>query len=142
MSYTIESVDMDNEDLRDEMNQLDRKCFPDEQLCDKHGHWWVARDTNTNKLVGFAGLQRSEQFTTCGYLCRAGVVPAHRGLGIQSQLIRVRLRRARHLGWDWVLTDTRDNPWSSNNLIAAGFRMYAPTQPWGDEHASYWQIQL
>lgn len=142
MAYKIERADMANEDLRDEVNQLDRACFHDEYLCAKHGHWWVVRDEITGRVVAYAGLQQSTQYSDCGYLCRAGVAPSHRGHGIQSQLIRVRLRRAREIGWRWVLTDTHDNPWSGNNLIRAGFRMYEPLRPWADPLAIYWTREL
>jgi L-amino acid N-acyltransferase YncA len=70
------------------------------------------------------------------------VLPAHRGQGIQKRLIRVRLRQARALGWNWVVTDTHDNPASSNSLIARGFKLFDPSKPWGADKTLYWRLKL
>ena len=53
-------------------------------------------------------------------LCRSGVIKSFRGKGIQKKLIRSRERFSRTLGWKWLITDTTDNPPSSNSLISCG----------------------
>jgi hypothetical protein len=41
-----------------------------------------------------------------------------------------------------IITDTSDNPSSANNLIACGYRIYRPTDPWGFNHTIYWTKDL
>jgi hypothetical protein len=41
-----------------------------------------------------------------------------------------------------IITDTSDNPSSANNLIACGYRIYRPTEPWGFNHTIYWTKDL
>lgn len=109
----------------------------DEPMETTEGFWWVAYDGT--HPVAFAGLTASSQVIGAGYLCRAGVLPSHRGRGLQSRLIAVRERKARRLGWPVLVTDTFDNPPSSNNLIRAGFRMHTPPVPYGFPGTCYWK---
>lgn len=104
------------------------------------GWWWVALQGGLP--VGFAGLTRSQRWSDTGYLCRAGVVYTARGKGLQKRLIRVREAKARQLGWNWLITDTTDNPASANSLIACGFKMFIPSKPWGNPTACYWRKDL
>lgn len=106
----------------------------------KNGHWWIAYDGDTP--VGFAGIAQSVKWSDAGYLCRAGVLRSHRGKGIQKRLIRVRERKARQVGWNWVISDTFDNPASSNSLISCGYRLFAPSKPWGFKGALYWRKKI
>jgi GNAT superfamily N-acetyltransferase len=92
--------------------------------------------------VGFAGLVQSASWGDCGYLCRAGVVSSARGLGIQNRLIAVRVRKAKQVGYNWLVSDTRDNPASSNSLINNGFKLFDPSNPWGYSDALYWRKKL
>lgn len=140
MIYTIERVDMDNEDIRHEINILDVECFPEDDICDKTGDWWVVR--HKGDVVAYAGLKQSEHYEKTGYLCRVGVSVAHRGQAIQFKLIQARVNHARSLGWHWLVTDTYDNPVCCNNLITAQFRMYSPRKPWGTKHSNYWTRPL
>jgi GNAT superfamily N-acetyltransferase len=77
-----------------------------------------------------------------GYLCRAGVLSGYRGHGIQKKLIRARIRQAKALGWNWLVTDTYLNPASSNSLIATGFKLFEPSKPWGATQTLYWRKKL
>ncbi len=76
------------------------------------------------------------------YLCRSGVVPEHRGKGLQKRLIRVRETYARNMAMNWVISDTTCNPPSANSLIACGFKLYEPAQPWGNRSTIYWRKRL
>lgn len=135
----IRAVDL--EDDKDLLDELDRECFPDDAVCDKDGYWWIAYDGQ--RPIAFAGMNPSVQWTHCGYLCRAGVVPAYRGRGLQRRLIQVRERKARKLGWEWVVTYTvPDNYASANNLIRCGYTLYAPAYPWGSKTSLYWRKKL
>jgi hypothetical protein len=49
---------------------------------------------------------------------------------------------AKALGMNWVITDTNENPASANNLIATGFKMFEPSEPWGFKTALYWKYRI
>jgi GNAT superfamily N-acetyltransferase len=104
------------------------------------GWWWIAYDCA--RPVGFAGLYPSSRWSDAGYLCRAGVLPEYRGRGLQKRLIRIRERKARELGMTWLISDTYKNPPSTNSLVACGYRMYEPSEPWGAEGVLYWRKRL
>lgn len=141
MPYKIRRVDTSDEEIRDAINRMDRLCFEADELCDKDGYWWIAYSGKTP--VAFAGLKKSRQWDGCGYLCRVGVVPSHRGKGLQRRLIQVRRRYAKNnLRWRWLVTDTTGNHVSGNNLISSGFRLYNPVNPWGPKDAIYWKLEL
>lgn len=130
-----------NAALKLEVGNAHAICFPsDAPYVPEKGWWWLAKEGDT--LAGFAGLTPSARWADTGYLARAGVLPAYRGHGLQKRLIRVRLAKARKLGFKWVITDTRLNPASANSLIACGFRMYQPSDPWSFKDACYWRIKL
>lgn len=122
----------------DFMSAIDQQCLPGCPAIDwSQGYWWIAYDDGMP--VAFAGLKPSARFSGVGYLCRAAVLPSHRGRALQKRLIRVRLRMAKRLNWHTVVTDTYDNPASGNSLIACGFRLYTPEYPWSHEGACYWR---
>ena len=104
------------------------------------GHWWVVN--RDGAPVGFAGMRQSAQWLDAVYLCRAGVLPAVRGQGLQKRLIRVREAKAKALGARWLVTDTFNNPASANSLIGCGFKMFSPSIPWAAEGACYWKKEL
>jgi len=121
---------------------LQNKCLPhDEPIEIDRGHWWVAT-TKEGKPVGFAGLIRSYHWVNAGYMCRAGVIPSYQGYGLQKRLIQARVRKARSLNWEWLVTDTTDNPASANSLIAMGFKLYEPSKPWGFKNSLYWRLNV
>ena len=101
------------------------------------GVWWIVYDGKTP--VAYAGAIFLKEKNRV-YLCRAGVLPEYRGLGLQRQLIRKRLAWAKSCGVSTVITYTDlDNVFSSNNLIACGFKLYKPDLPWGNsDDALYW----
>jgi GNAT superfamily N-acetyltransferase len=112
----------------------------DEPQDSSTGHWWVAYDKALP--VGFASMVSSTRWGDTGYLSRSGVLPAYRGQGIQKRLLRARERKARAIGWRWLISDTFQNPPSSNNLISCGFRIFTPNEPWGFDGAIYWKKEL
>ena len=121
--------------------KMQKQCLPHDEIYDLYnGFWWGAFDGDN--CVGFAGLVASKRWGDCGYLCRSGVVKSFRGKGIQKKLIRARERFARTLGWKWLITDTTDNPPSSNSLISCGFKLFNPTIPWGGKNTLYWRKHL
>lgn len=138
--YTIRPVDPTDEDIRDQLNRLDKELFPHDFLAQKTGYWWIVY--HGKKPVAFAGVRQSHQWETAGYLCRVGVTEDHRGRGLQKRLLRVREAKARRLGWHYLVTDTQDNPASANSLISCGYKMYSPQKPWANEGACYWRKKL
>jgi GNAT superfamily N-acetyltransferase len=138
----IKRVDIRNPQIQTELSVLQKKCLPYDTPHDTTtGYWWIVYDS-FNLPCAFAGLVRSTRFANVGYLCRAGVLPSHRGQGVQKRLIRARIRQARALGWDWLITDTYQNPASANSLIATGFKLYESSQPWGVSETLYWRLKL
>jgi GNAT superfamily N-acetyltransferase len=138
----IKRVDVRNPRIQTELSVLQKKCLPYDTPYDvNYGYWWIVYDA-LNCPSAFSGLVRSSRFTNVGYLCRSGVLPSHRGRGVQKRLIRARIRQARALGWEWLITDTYENPASANSLIATGFKMYEPSQPWGATGTLYWRLKL
>jgi GNAT superfamily N-acetyltransferase len=138
----IKRVDIRSPKIQTELSALQRKCLPYDTPYDtKTGYWWIVYET-LNHPCAFAGLVRSLRWTNVGYLCRAGVASSFRGQGLQKRLIRARIRQAKALNWDWLITDTYNNPASANSLIATGFKMYDPLRPWGANGTLYWRLKL
>ena len=142
MKFITKPIDIYKKPQTTLLMYLQLKCLPsDKPLEIDSGYWWVTY-TDTGTPVAFAGLVRSSQWSNAGYMCRAGVLPAYRGNGLQKKLIQCRIRKARALKLDWLVTDTTDNPASANSLISMGFKMYIPSVPWGYKHSSYWCMKL
>lgn len=104
------------------------------------GWWWVLYCDD--QPVGFCSLRPSAYWLDTVYLCRAGVLPQHRGKGLQKRLIRVRERHAKRLKMNWLISDTYNNPASTNSLIRCGFQMYTPSKKYGAEGTCYWRKRL
>ena len=123
------------------LRALQKLCLPYDKPYDtRKGYWWIATDEGID--TAFAGLVPSSRWCDTGYLCRAGVAPSSRGKGLQKKLIRVRVAKAKALGWSWLITDTHDNPASANSLIACGFKMFEPSIPWGIRGTLYWRRKI
>lgn len=144
MRLTTRSVDAMDEDVRDDIAYLDKLCFaPNDAKIDFETPtaWWMVYDKD--QPVAYGGVRRSAQWLDWGYLCRAGVDPKYRGHGLQRKLIRLRVKFARQRGWDGLITDTScDNIRSSNNLIAEGFKLFRPLEPWSFSTSLYWMKAL
>ena len=134
-------------DLREPANvtmlcYLQKKILPSDSIYKPdRWHWWIVY-TEDGKPVGFAGLVRSIAWNDTGYLCRAGVMYEYTGKGLQKRLIKVRQAQAKKLGWNWLITDTTNNPASSNSLISCGFRIYTPANKWSFKNAIYWRYKV
>lgn len=109
------------------------EAFPNFTL----GWWWIAYEGS--EPVGFAGLARARSNIGYGYLVRTGVLPQHRGQGLQRRFVKLRERFARNEGMKGLITDTTDNVVSSNNLAASGFRLFTPRTPWAFRDSLYWK---
>lgn len=105
----------------------------------RDSHWWIS--TYRGFLSGFCGLKVGSYG---GYLIRAAVLPEWRGRGIHRDLLRARIRYARRIKLPLLISYTlHHNHPSSNNLAAAGFKLYDPEEPWCEEpDALYWMLKL
>lgn len=144
MVYRIREVDGTDEDITDTLRDLHDECFGDSApnltaFDIERGHWWLAFE---RELAGFCGLTPTYADPHLGYLKRAGVLKAHRGMGLQRRFVRVREQKARRIGMRGIITDTSDNPSSANNLIRCGYRIFSPENPWGFRHTIYWTKDL
>lgn len=122
------------------LNDMDRVAFPGLEPYRKMGAlWWVAED-NLGPAA-FAGLKDVGHST--GFLCRVAVQKAYRGTGLHKKLIRVRERKARAMGLTWVITYVSPfNLKSANNLLACGYKLYSPENPYGVDGALYLRKKL
>ena len=141
MKIAIRMVEFD--DYEQEIKEAKERLLPEGALYDSW--WWGAffkKGRSLGDPVGFGGMCSSHSFRNVAYLSFCAVEPEFRGLAIQRRLIRARTRYAKRMGYEFVVTDTCMNPASANNLIACGFRMYTPQNPWGLYRSVYWKKEL
>jgi hypothetical protein len=141
--YRFASVDTDDEDVVELLTELHDATFAvgEAPLPDfENGWWWVG--TDGREAAAFCGLTQSSYHPSYSYLKRAGVLHRHRGNGLQKRMLTIRERKARLLGFSWSITDTTNNPASSNSLIAAGYRLWLPEEPWAFDNSLYWRKKL
>lgn len=143
--FRIREVDATEEQYHEELTNLHDLTFYDTSIrADfERGYWWLAySDESPRTPVAFCGLTHAINTHGAGYLKRAGVLKPYRGQGLQRRLITVRERKARALGLVTMLTDTTENPPSSNSLIRAGYRIFEPTYRWAFSYSIYWRKDL
>ena len=108
--------------------RMDRLCFPlDTPPTFAGANWHIGWDGEEPacycawKPVDHDGVQ-------VGFLYRGGVLPAHRGHGLQREMIRLREKEMlqRRIAISVTYTDA-DGAASMRSLIAEGYRPYAPT---------------
>ena len=134
-------LDTRKESNRQRILALHKRCLPNDKFYEpNHGYWWISTENGVD--CGFAGLVYSSVWSDCGYLIRCGVLPAYRGCGLQKKFIRIRIRQAKALGLNWLITTTYDNPASSNSLISCGFKLFNPSNPWMARGTLYWRLKL
>jgi GNAT superfamily N-acetyltransferase len=139
---TIKEVDANEEEYHEELIALHDLTFFDPAVRPDlpRGYWWLVRADG--EAIAFCGMTHTFGDWRTGYLKRAGVHKAFRGLGLQRRLITVRERKARKLGMTCMLTDTTDNPASANSLIGAGYKIFEPQHRWAFKHSIYWRKTL
>jgi GNAT superfamily N-acetyltransferase len=139
-AYRIREVDAFDDDVEQTITAL-HKLFTEFPPLGSHyfenGYWWLA--TLSGEPVAFAGLIPSTRWANCGYFVRSGVLPEHRGNGLQRRLMRVREIKAKRLGWTHMISDCTDNLHSANNFIRSGYSLYEPSRPWGFARTLYWR---
>ena len=140
--YRIREVDGHEEEIADTLVDLHRLTFFDSASVPAfdRGHWWLAYHETVP--VAFAGVVSSTHACNAGYFCRIGVLRRHRGNALQLRLMRALESRARHIGWNSIISDTTDNLASANNFIRAGYRLYLPRYPWAWPNTLYWRKSI
>src|SRR5262249_24870783 len=137
-TYRICKVDGSDEETAEELRDLDILTFGKTapRIISDDGHWWLAYFND--HPVGFLGAVDSTIINGVGYFSRVGVLPVHRGHGLQLRLMRAMERHARTI-WRGIVSDTSYNAHSANNFIRAGYRIFQPDLPWGYPHTIYWR---
>ena len=121
MKYVVTRVDAYDPEIEALLIRLQTDCLPgDQPLSPRDGDWWICY-SEAGIPVAFCSIKPSLRWAETGYLSRAGVLPGHRGRGLQKRLIRVRVARARQLGWKWL---------------------YEPTYPYGLKTSVYWRRKI
>jgi hypothetical protein len=133
--YRIRQVDGHDDEIVDTLADLHRLTFFDGAPIPKfgQGHWWLVFREATP--VAFAGIVPSTHACNAGVFRRVGVLKKHCGNSLQLRLMRAMEMRARHNGWNCVVSDTTDNLASANNR--AGYRLYRPRYPWAWPNTLY-----
>jgi len=135
-------------DDTDEILRLDALSFTDGSpptRVDRDRVWLIA--TALGEPVAYAGLrvvtkaEDREEFCgeTGAFLCRAGVLPKWRGLGLQRRLIRRRVEIATRYNLTPFTYVYALNPWSANNLWRERFSAYMPKSLWAGGEVIYFR---
>lgn len=105
-----------------------------------NAHWWLA--WKDGEPVAFAGMTEYQPTQSC-VLYLSGVLPEHRGNGLQRRLIRAREAKAKRLGYQRIVTYTWvANLPSQRNLEACGYEVYRPDREWGAVGSVYYEKRL
>jgi GNAT superfamily N-acetyltransferase len=140
--YRIREVDVNDDEIAETLADLHRLTFFDGAVVPEFdwGHWWLAYFERMP--VAFAGVVPSTRAYNAGYLSRVGVLKKHSGNGLQLRLMRALESRARHNGWNWIVSDTTNNLASANNFIRGGYQLYQPQYPWAWPNTLYWRKSI
>jgi GNAT superfamily N-acetyltransferase len=134
---TVRIKEVDGQRQALTLSQLQRETFiVAEHIPTNKGFWWLAIDGCLP--VGFVCIEHIDEWQYTGYLSRVGVLPSHRGHGLQKRLMQACERKARQLGWARIISSTYNNPNSANNFIRCGYRCYQPEWCWGADGTVYW----
>ena len=104
--------------------------------------WWLV--WHRRKPVAYTGVRVLGE---AAWITACGVVPQHRGHGLQRRMTRAACRFAKRLQCSVLYTHTvNGNPYSVNNLIAVGFRNCIPPREhygycYGKRDVLYWMIE-
>lgn len=141
--YRIREVDASDDEIAEiihEFNRASELKFPkliDDELEGVNCFWWLAY--LDQEPVAFSGMVPSRLYSNAGYLKRSGVLPEHRGNGLQLRFFKARENKARKIGWSMLISETvTSNVVSANNFIRAGYRLFEPKEPWARD-SIYWK---
>jgi ribosomal protein S18 acetylase RimI-like enzyme len=108
--------------------RMDAVCFPlDEPPTITGAEWCIGWD-GSRPAAYCAWKTVEHDGVPVGFHYRGGVLAEYRGRGVQRQMLRLRETRMRAQGLRAAVTYTdADGAASMRNLIAEGYRPYAPT---------------
>jgi ribosomal protein S18 acetylase RimI-like enzyme len=108
--------------------RLDAVCFPlDAPPVFAGAHWFIGWDGET-PAAHCAWKTVEQDGVPVGFHYRGGVMPEFRGRNLQRRMFRLREDEMRRQGLAKAVTYTdADGAASMRNLIAEGYRPYAPT---------------
>ncbi len=113
---------------RDLIGRMDAECFPVDAPPDLGRAQWIIAWAQASPAAYCAWKPVDHGGLAVGFHYRAGVLPAYRGHALQRRMIRLREERMRAAGLGVAVTYTdADAAASMRNLIAEGYRPYAPT---------------
>ena len=109
-----------------------------------YGDWWIVWHRETP--VAFAHMSPTTYYPNHGYFARVGVLPKHRGHGLQSRLMAAAEKVAKGHCWEALVSDTTRNPHSAANFVKRGWVEFEPDPEhranWGNKHTRYWRKDL
>ena len=110
------------------VERMDRLCFPLDTPPTFAGASWHIGWEGEEPACYCAWKPVDQDGTPVGFLYRGGVLPAHRGHGLQREMIRLRETEMlqQRIAVSVTYTDA-DGAASMRSLIAEGYRPYAPT---------------
>jgi len=127
-----------NERLYEQLKVLDARVF---YGCGnkflKNRDWWVIERGNV--IIAYCGCWYNQ--SVCMFN-RAWVHPNYRGQGIQTRMIKARLKAAKEDCTIAITYTTIDNPKSANNLIKAKFKLYIPSYQYAGADKIYFSKHL
>ncbi len=108
------------------IEQMDRVCFPfDKQYMfawEKNATWIAEEGVECVAYLSAHPLRNGVWFFS-----RVGVMPSHRGQGLQRKLMTAMERHGRKWGWREIVTYcVGRNGHSIANILEAGYQTYAP----------------
>lgn len=127
----------------DTIAAMDRECFGDDaypvDLVGYDPECWLATTADGHP----AAFAVAVTIDGVAYLRRAGVLPEYRGQGLQTRLIRTRVRWANQLRCSRVETYTMPYAVESmRSLINCKFRPHRPTWDYANSGVVYWKREL
>lgn len=143
-SYLIGQVDGSDEAIAVSIMRLHIRTFGSSAPVpspSQGGFWWLACD-NAASHVAFASIRGSSLDASWCYFDRVGVLPEHRGAGLQRRLMRACEAKARRLGFKTMVSDTTDNPPSAANFDRLRYQRFTPDFLWGFPSTLYWRKTL
>lgn len=111
-----------------------------------YGDWWVA--WHGDVPVAFSHQEPTTYYPNSGYFGRVGVLPGHRGHGLQMRLMRAGEWKAKRVhGWEALYSDTTRNPHSAANLRKLGWVEFDPNADkkvgWQvNRYTKFWRKEL
>lgn len=125
---------------------LHARLFPNVVFPYPHyGDWWV---TYEGKLpVAFAHTEPTTFYPNSGYFGRVGVLPDHRGHGLQFHLMKKAEVHAREVRlYEALYSDTTRVKHSAANFVRRRWTKFEPAPDlkvqWGSKDTVYWRKTL